>query len=135
MIGSTELVDSVGISRNTCECIVAFHKFLWLKDIRPPENAPISYGWKIQILWLEEPNLIALRSKSYFAVILCSEFAHVLLELLASVFHILEEVKTGAAWAEQYCRSWSCHLEAFIDTVLHALDIDNRQSERVEVLV
>ena len=57
------------------------------------------------------------------------------LELLATVFHVLEQVEAGAAWAEQYGVAWFCQLLAGCHAVFHAVGIAHRDAQRIEVVV
>ena len=68
----------------------------------------------------------------FVIVVIYLKIPYTLLELVASVLHILEEVETGTARTQQYARTRLSHLEAFVNTVLHALHVSNRNAEAVE---
>ena len=60
------------------------------------------------------------------------QILHALLELLATILHVLEEVETCATRTEKHATAWLSHLVTLVHTVLHALDIGNRNTEVVE---
>ena len=58
-----------------------------------------------------------------------------MLELLASVFHILEQVEGGTAGAEQDGHARLCHLIAGLDTILHGVSVANGNAQCIEIVV
>ncbi len=57
------------------------------------------------------------------------------LELLASIFHVLEEVEACAAWAQEYGVARLCQFLAGCHAILHAVGVADRDAECVKVVV
>ena len=60
---------------------------------------------------------------------------HLLAELFASIFHILEEVEAGTTRTKQYCIARFCHSTASLNAVLHIVSISHRNAHSIEEIV
>ena len=57
------------------------------------------------------------------------------LELFATVFHVLEQVETGATRAEQHRVASLRHFVASFYALFHGVGVAHRDAERVEIVV